>query len=234
MPLQVFELLENPTSPLETCKRLVPLLERVVALPSCTHTATAAVPLDVDLKSYTSGLQEAAVLRMLQQLQGVYSTMRFERLAAMVPFLPFDHIERMMVDASKYGLLRAKLDHRGRTVSFGSGVTDIQDLKQHLTTLAKGLSKALATIHPQLSGERARERDSAIQSYLADGEAEHAAALARKMVIEERKEEMERLLQEQEREAEARRQEQARLNEIAEQQRAETEKRRRELEAMQR
>lgn len=53
------------------------------------------------------------MLRLLRQLQDVYSTMRISALAALVPFCSLGEVEAIIVDAVKYRFLQA------------SGATDV-------------------------------------------------------------------------------------------------------------
>ena len=57
---------------------------------------------------YVKPIQQVAVLRLLQQLSQAYSSMRVSALAKMVPFMPFDEVELLIVDSVKAGFLQVR------------------------------------------------------------------------------------------------------------------------------
>ena len=61
-----------------------------------------------NLGQYTKPIQQVAVLRLLQQLSQAYSSMRVSALAKMVPFMPFNEVELLIVDAVKAGFLQVR------------------------------------------------------------------------------------------------------------------------------
>lgn len=52
---------------------------------------------------------QVAVLRVLHQLSEVYSVMKIESLAALIPFFSSAEVEQLLVDAVKHGYLKVCL-----------------------------------------------------------------------------------------------------------------------------
>eukprot|EP00884_Botryococcus_braunii_P006913 jgi/Botrbrau1/16222/Bobra.0066s0008.1 len=82
----IHTLLESDFNPLELCKKLSPLLDSLDAL---TKPMSSASPVsEAALGQYRKSLQTVAVLRLLQQLSQVYSTLSINTLTSLLPFLP--------------------------------------------------------------------------------------------------------------------------------------------------
>ncbi|CAG9465021.1 unnamed protein product [Pedinophyceae sp. YPF-701] len=224
----IFALLEGPFMPLDICKRLQPLIER---LPALQWDLSDACPMPkVELGPFCQPLKEAAVLRMLSQLQRVYSVVKISTLDAMVPFMEFRELERVVVDASRAGHLTCRVDHRRGVVEFRSAIRHIDDVNGFVQTLARGLQTASKMIWPEPKPELEEARRRAVAEYRERAEMTNNLMNARKMLVEKRKEETERMAAEQEREAEARRLEQEAAEREAEAKRLAQERARREQE----
>lgn len=75
----------------------------------CQHLKAPYADLqESNLGQYTKPIQQVAVLRLLQQLSQAYSSMRVSALAKMVPFMPFNEVELLIVDAVKAGFLQVR------------------------------------------------------------------------------------------------------------------------------
>lgn len=96
---------------------------------------------------------------------------------------------------------QVQIDHRSATLHFGGAQLKSDQMGLHLSTVATRLSAALAMIDPS-----AAERAAAARAHVAaacareSAEEENKIALARKVLIERRREENERSAQEAERE----------------------------------
>jgi len=138
----LYELLTSDFSPLELCAQVAPLL---TALEGIKSPMSAACPVrDLDLGAYVASLKQVAVLRLLRQLQDVYSTLRIPALAKLVPFCSFAELEAIVVDGVKYGFLAVRIDHRQGTLAFGGAALEAERLRGQLSTLARRLAKAVA------------------------------------------------------------------------------------------
>ncbi|KAI0236259.1 Eukaryotic translation initiation factor 3 subunit A [Lamellibrachia satsuma] len=161
-----------------------------------------------DLAPYVSALQDITITRLLKQVSQVYQTIEFERLAALAPFVNNFHLERVIVNVARQLRLQVRIDHRTRSLSFGTdlGVSQNEDLpegpylqsmpseqiRNQLTYMAQAIDKAITLIKPtELQSGKEELRAHIIQSYRQTARKEHARILQRRQIIEERKEELE-------------------------------------------
>ncbi|KAL2628888.1 hypothetical protein R1flu_013574 [Riccia fluitans] len=220
----VYNLLENEFHPLDLAAKTQPLLSKLSKL-SDKLSSASPVP-EVQLEQYAPALERLTTLRVLQQVSQVYQTMKITNLSKMIPFFDFSLVEKLAVDAVKYNFVQAKIDHLKGIVHFGSQDLESDKIKNHLTILAKRLNKALTLIQPPV--ERGSKQVVPVSDLQEKVEKEHKKLLARKVLIERRKEEQERQMLEMEREEESKRLKQQRLTEEAEAKRLANESARRE------
>ncbi|KAI3857028.1 hypothetical protein MKW92_004469 [Papaver armeniacum] len=187
---ELYNLLEHEFLPLDLASRVQPLLSSISNVGGKISSASS-VP-EVQLSYYVPALEKLATLRLLQQVSQVYQTMKIEVLSKMIPF-DFSVVEKVSVDAIKSNFIAMKVDHQKGAVLFGSLDLESDTLQGHLTLLAESLNKA-SKIGDALLG-------------LAEVvNKEHKKLLARKSIIEKRKELQERQLLEMELEEETKRQ----------------------------
>ncbi|XP_073389708.1 eukaryotic translation initiation factor 3 subunit A isoform X1 [Physcomitrium patens] len=221
----LYTLLENEFHPLDLAARAEPFLSK---LPNLSDKLSSASPVpEVRLEQYVPALERLTALRVLQQVSQVYSTIKIADLTRMVTFFDFSKVEKLIVEAVKYNFVQMKVDHLKEVVNFGSQDLESEKVKTHLTVLAKRLKKACSMIFPP-SIERPSKQTLPYPELLAVVEKEHKKLLARKVLIERRKEEQERQMLEMEREEESKRLKQQRLTEEAEAKRLAKESARRE------
>jgi len=219
---ELYQLLETQFHPLDFCQRALSLIDKVKALPS---TLSASCPVtEVEWSEYVASLERVVVLRFLQQVSSVYSTIKLDTVRKLVTFKTPVEVEKIVMDAVRCGFLAARIDHCRGCLTFGSRVLESESVKQHITVLSKRLSQAVALINPRAQAPKA----GVSADVIAAVDQEHKLALARKVYIERRKEEQERILLEQEREEEAKKQQILRQSEEAEAKRLEEERRSRE------
>lgn len=227
----VFTALETDFDPLQMCKSVAPLLEALPGQLPAGAPSPAAPVQEVGLDAYVPGLQQVALARMMQQLSEVYSVMRVSRLAELAPFLNLGEAERLIVDAIRRGYISARFDHRHDTVHFTSLEPEGQKIKGHIAQMTRRMSRALAITNNFTSDSRAEaNRQVLVARALETAAHENKRALARKMLIEKRKEEAERVAMERERELEEQRAKQEALAREAEEHRKAQERARREAE----
>ncbi|PKI76163.1 hypothetical protein CRG98_003524, partial [Punica granatum] len=147
----------------------------------------------------------------------VYQTMKIESLAQMIPFFNFLVVEKISVDAVKHKFLALKIDHAKGVVLFGDQGLESDVLRDHLAILAENLNRARAMIYPPR--KKGSKLGEILPSLAETVDREHKRLLARKSIIEKRKEEHERQLLEMEREEESRRMKMQKITEEAEQKR---------------
>ncbi|VFQ69396.1 unnamed protein product [Cuscuta campestris] len=213
----LYYLLENESNPLDLALKAQPLLIKLSKLGGKLSSASS-VP-EVQLSQYVPSLEKNVTLRLLEQVSQVYHTIQIDHLSKMIPFFDFSIVEKISVDAVKHNFVAMKIDHMQGAVFFGKQSIESEGLRDHLSALADSLRKARGIIYPSPPVEKAakfREMFSGLGEIV---EKEHKRLLARKSIIEKRKEDQERLLLEKEREEELRRLKQQKITEEAEQRR---------------
>ncbi|VFQ85842.1 unnamed protein product [Cuscuta campestris] len=211
----LYHVLENEFLPLDLALKAQPLLIKISKFGGKLMSASS-VP-EVQLSQYIPALEKYATLRLLQQASQVYHTIQIENLSRMVPFFDFTAVEKISVDAVKLNFVAIKIDHMRGAVYFGKQSIESEGLRDYLSALAESLRKARVMIYPPT--EKAAKLGDAVIGLTEVVEKEHKRLLARKSIIEKRKEDQERLLLEKEREEELRRLKQQKITEEAEQRR---------------
>ncbi|KAI7740213.1 hypothetical protein M8C21_008366 [Ambrosia artemisiifolia] len=211
----LYHILENEFLPLDLASKVQPLLAKISKLGGKLSSASS-VP-EVQLSHYIPALEKVATLRLLQQVSQVYQTMKVETLSKMVPFFEFPAVERISVDAVKHNFIAMKIDHMKGAVIFGDLGFESDILQDHLSVLAVNLNKSRSMIYP--SQPKASKLSAMLPSLADIVDKEHKKLLARKSIIEKRKEEQERHLLEMEREEETKRLKLQKKTEEAEQKR---------------
>ncbi|XP_054781160.1 eukaryotic translation initiation factor 3 subunit A [Prosopis cineraria] len=210
----IYHLLEHEFFPLDLPSKVQPLVTKISKLGG--KLSTASVP-EVQLSQYVPALEKLATLRLLQQVSNVYQTMKIETLSGMIPFFDFSVVEKISVDAAKHQFVSMKVDHMRNVVVFCKTSLESDGLRDHLANFAEHLNKARQMIYPP---DRKPSKIAALLPTLNEVVAkEHKRLLARKSIIEKRKEEQERQLLEMEREEESKRLRLQKITEEAEQRR---------------
>ncbi|PON67022.1 Proteasome component (PCI) domain containing protein [Parasponia andersonii] len=215
----LFKLLEHDFLPLDLALKVQPLLAKISKVGGKLSSASS-VP-EVQLSQYVPDLEKLATLRLLQQVSQVYQTMRIECLSEKIPFYEFSVVEKISVDAVKHNFVAMKVDHMKGVVLFGNLVIESDSLRDHLTILAESLNKARTMLYPP--AKRASKLGEVLPSLSDIVDKEHKRLLARKSIIEKRKEEQERQLLEIERIEESNRLQKQKKTEEAEKKRLQDE-----------
>ncbi|KAK6915640.1 Proteasome component (PCI) domain, partial [Dillenia turbinata] len=211
----IYHVLEHEFIPLDLASRVHPLLIKISNLGGKLSSASS-VP-EVHLSNYVPALEKLATLRLLQQLSKVYQTIKISNLSSMIPFLEFSAVEKISVDAVKHNFIAMKVDHTKGVIKFCDPGLESDGLHDHLTRFAEFLTKARAMIYP--SASKASKLAEVLPGLAETVDKEHKRLLARKSIIEKRKEEQERQLLEMEREEELKRLKLQKITEEAEQKR---------------
>ncbi|OIV92120.1 hypothetical protein TanjilG_26978 [Lupinus angustifolius] len=211
----IYHLVEHEFLPSDLALKVQPLLTKISKLGGKLSTASS-VP-EVQLSQYVPALEKLSTLRLLQQVANVYQTMKIETLSGMIPFFDFSVVEKISVDAVKQKFVSMKVDHMKNVVVFSKVSLESDGLRDHLASFAEQLNKARQMIYPP---ERKPSKLGALLPSLTEVVAkEHKRLLARKSIIEKRKEEQERQLLELEREEESKKLRLQKITEEAEQRR---------------
>ncbi|KAK7854155.1 eukaryotic translation initiation factor 3 subunit a [Quercus suber] len=211
----LYHLLEHDFFPLDLASKVQPLLTKIAKFGGKLSSASS-VP-EVQFSQYVPSLEKLTTLRLLQQVSQVYQAMKIESLSRMIPFFDFSVVERISVDAVKNKFLASKVDHMKGIVTFDNMGLESEILRDHLTILAQTLNKARAMIYPP--SRNASKLGELLPSLAETVDKEHKRVLARKSIIEKRKEEEERKLLEKERLEESKRIELQKITEEAERKR---------------
>ncbi|XP_026457363.1 eukaryotic translation initiation factor 3 subunit A-like isoform X2 [Papaver somniferum] len=198
---ELYNLLEHEFLPLDLASRVQPLLGSISNVGGKISSASS-VP-EVQLSYYVPALKKLATLRLLQQVSQVYQTMKIEVLSKMIPFFDFSVVEKISVDAIKSNFIAMKVDHQKGAVLFGSLDLESDTLQGHLTLLAESLNKVRGLIYPPV--KKTSKLGDALLGLAEVVNKEHKKLLARKSIIEKRKELQERQLLEMELEEEVKR-----------------------------
>ncbi|KAL8139989.1 hypothetical protein V2J09_006010 [Rumex salicifolius] len=186
----LYHLLESEFLPLDLASKVQPLLSRISKLGGKLATASS-VP-EVQLSKYAPAIEKLATLRLLQQVAMAYQTITIKSLSQMIPFFDFSVVEKISVEAVKHNFIAMKIDHMKDAVLFGSLELESDDLRAHLSLFAESLNKARAMMYPSV---RKASKIADVLPGLADiVDKEHKKLLARKSIIEKRKEDQERQL----------------------------------------
>ncbi|CAJ2671942.1 unnamed protein product [Trifolium pratense] len=191
----MYYLLEQTFLPSDLELKVTPLLNKISKV-----GGIASSILNVQLSTYVPELKKLATLRLLQQVSNVYQTMKIENLAGMIPFFDFSVVEKISVDAVKHKFLSMKIDHMKKVVIFGKKSLEADDLSGHLANFAEQLNVARQMICPPV--RKQSKLELLLPSLLEAVDKEHKVHLARKLIIEKRKEEQEQQQLEMEQEKE--------------------------------
>eukprot|EP00563_Minutocellus_polymorphus_P014473 CAMPEP_0181054626 /NCGR_PEP_ID=MMETSP1070-20121207/18777_1 /TAXON_ID=265543 /ORGANISM="Minutocellus polymorphus, Strain NH13" /LENGTH=1041 /DNA_ID=CAMNT_0023133905 /DNA_START=75 /DNA_END=3200 /DNA_ORIENTATION=- len=201
---ELYTLLEDSSNPLVLVERAAPLLERLR-----TETGVSSADGEEDdeeagpLGRYVQPLTSVLLLKLLRTLSTSYHTISLDHIKALTSGLgiSFIEVEKTIVATShnKSSSMRVRIDHRANCLRFGDAATaglESDAMRSQLTTLSKQLSSVCSIISPSDEVHTAAVRQVVFSDVRANLESEHEAMLARKELIEKRKEETERLAQE--------------------------------------
>ncbi|KAG6750415.1 hypothetical protein POTOM_044908 [Populus tomentosa] len=154
---------------------------------------------EVHLSQYVPALEKLVTLRLLQQVSQVYQMMKIESLSQMIPFFDFFTVEKISVDAVKHNFIAMKVDHMKHVVLFGTpnSTSELLTLLPNLSPLC--ITSFVGIKYIVLASWLFASIDSVqgVCPAFTLGEIvdkEHKRLLARKSIIEKRKEEQERQL----------------------------------------
>jgi len=149
----LFALLEGEFNPLSLISRAAPTLANLRAATTPTLAAagtlsSAGAAAAHSLSQYVPNLERLVVFRMLQQVGGVYSTMRLTTLRALLADLtiPFADVEKLLVRAVKNGLLAMRLNHRDGYLRVNDEALETSALRTQLVALSARLHAVVATM----------------------------------------------------------------------------------------
>ena len=78
------------------------------------------------MADYLPAVKEVTLVRLLKQVSQVYQSVCFKRLLELAPFRNSFELERVIVDCVRHNDMQIRVDHRTRTVHFGTDLTEAQ------------------------------------------------------------------------------------------------------------
>ncbi|CAG8443930.1 12146_t:CDS:2 [Funneliformis caledonium] len=244
----LYNILEVQFHPLSICKKIEPIM---------THLAQ-----DVEMSKYVKPLHQVILTRLFQQLSQVYDSIELEfviNLASFAPPYNYDAatIEKFIMNGCKKGELSIRIDHTTKSLTFETDLfaasknadadgaklqaSPADRMRDQLSKLAKCFYTTVHMIDPTIIQAKEEARAQAISRAFAGMEEEHNNALARKAIIERRRELVETLLVRKEKEEQIerlirlkRRDDELRQRRLEDVKKRELERKKREIEAIQR
>ncbi|CAL4964885.1 unnamed protein product [Urochloa decumbens] len=226
----LYNLLEHEFLPLDLASKVQPLLSKISKIGGKLSSASS-VP-EVKLSQYIPALEKLTTLRVLQQASQIFQSMKIDMLSRMIPFFDFAVVEKISVDAVKRNFVAIKVNHLSGAVNFGTVDIESDGLSEHLSVLADSLNRARNQIRPPV--KKPSKLGESLVSLAGVVENEHRRLLARKSIIEKRKEDLERQILEKEKEEETKRASVQKKSEFNERNRLLNEQRQREQERIRR
>ncbi|OAQ70199.1 eukaryotic translation initiation factor 3 subunit EifCa [Pochonia chlamydosporia 170] len=200
----LFNILEVDFHPLSICQKISPILTKIGE--------------DAEMERYIIPLQQVILTRLFQQLSQVYETVDLSFVETLAQFPePYQvtrgTIEKFIMNGNKKGDLAIRMDHATGVLSFDNDVfssakagsagsaesetgtvqrlqsTPSDIVRSQLTRLARSLYTTCHYVDPNFNKERVAARQAALQRAKAGAEQERQDILARKEIIQKRKEE---------------------------------------------
>merc|ERR1740128_889190 len=161
------------------------------------------------LVMYIPPLRDMTLVRLLKQVAQVYQTVKISRLLELAPFTDHHHMERLVVECARNNDMQVRIDHRTRSVRFGTDLSEAQrtdlpegphvqsmpseQIRTQLMRMMVSLDGAINTIYPDRNKVENNElRKRIVDTYHLSKSREHVRLLSRHKIIEERKEYLEK------------------------------------------
>merc|ERR1719310_2444519 len=184
-------MLERTHFPLDLAEQAKPLL-------SAISEASPA------LAQYDGAMRRLVALRMLQQMERVYLVIRIEHVQQAITLLSWREIESLVLWAVKRELLTLRIDYKSGTINQRATKADATasaEVRDSLSRFASALEATSGALHAvEIERRKAEVRARLYGSIESGVEEEHQKILSRRLIIERRKEELERITMETEKE----------------------------------
>lgn len=238
---ELYVILEATTDPLDMVEKARPLLDTLRRETGVLADGVAATgdaedgAEDTALGRYVKPLTNVLLLKLIFNISAAYHTISLDHVKKLTSGLgvSFEQMEKSIVLSSQSRALSVRIDHRAGCIRFGSAALESDEMRGQLSTLAKRLATACSIISPPDVTSIRKERTALYADVRSTLESEHIATLERKVVIEKRKEEAERIVQEKLREEERQRKQEEMARKAEEERRLARESKMREKEKIQ-
>ena len=178
--------------PLDVCDKARPLIEGLVASPggACAQ--------------YDGALRRLVGVRILQQMERVYLTVKIESVVKAIGVLTWPEIVDLILWAAKRELITLRIDERAgeiRQASAQASAAMSLEVRDTLSKFGAALEAVSARLNlAELKNKKDEKRRQLYTSFQTSLKEEHEKILERRGIIERRKEEAERLATEEEKE----------------------------------
>ncbi|CAG8621389.1 14910_t:CDS:2, partial [Cetraspora pellucida] len=244
---ELYNILEVQFHPLSICKKIEPIMNHLSQ--------------NTEMAKYVKPLHQVILTRLFQQLSQVYDSVKLDfviNLASFAPPYNYDAatIEKFIMNGCKKGELSIRIDHATSSLTFETDLfaasknadadgaklqaSPADRMRDQLSRLAKCFYTTVHMIDPTIIEAKQNARAQALSRALAGMEEEHNNALARKAIIERRRELVETLLMRKEKEEQRerairqkQRDEELKQRQMEEAKKREQERKKREREAIQ-
>ena len=159
-------------------------------------------------KAYGKKIRYVMASRILIQVSKLYSTIKFPRLIKLLPDMSRQEVERMIVDASRIGQLRVRIDHSKDMINFGQesdpaplyvddeatvdslahfrNADKTEWVSNHLNGLARVLEAAICQLQEADEARILAARNRNYKSYLQTRNREFTKLKTRRLEIEDK------------------------------------------------
>ena len=189
--VQLHAMLEAPHFPLDLAAQAGPVLAGITGVES--------------LAQYDVAMRRLVGLRMLQQMERVYIVIRIEHVQQAISLLGWPEIESLMLWAVKRDLLTLRIDYKSGTINQRATKADATasaEVRDSLSRFATALEAVGGKLHAAEIERRKAEVRARLYGSIESGvQEEHQKILSRRLIIERRKEELERVTMETEKES---------------------------------
>ena len=163
--------------------------------------AVEAVNNDSALSVYTTQLEKIIVVKVLQQLSRVYSTVRIDfvyKLLSGLKQLSTVQFEKIILDAIAHKQLQLKISHANGTITFSNTSSATAAVETQAAQLGSVLNKVARSITAskvtaKLESDKVAARKAFLQKVAENLDNEFDNYADRKMIIENRKEDLEKV-----------------------------------------
>merc|ERR1719370_921663 len=161
------------------------------------------------IRQYTEPFRDMTLIRLLKQVSQVYQSISMERLLSLTVFSDIHHLERLIVECARNNDMQVRIDHRTRSVRFGTDLTESQrqdlpegphvqsmpseQIRTQLMRMMVSLDGAIKTLYPdrnQIENQELRKR--IVDTYHHTKGRVQMDLLQRHHIIEQRKENQEK------------------------------------------
>ena len=189
----LYNLLEVKFGPLDLCESIKPIL------------AYISKNNDKKISRYSSLLENVVTMKLLKQLQSVYSKIHLNELRGFLSFVePINRAEKLIVQSLRNKYVEASIDHQQQMIHFGHNSFESYNNRNQLVEFSNGLQQlSLGFIDKSVFQEKRSLQKSIFLKIRSSLDKENSSLLNRKQLINdklEHYENTEKLREERERE----------------------------------